>query len=136
MLLAFRRSDVIVAVYPTHDEAGHRYMLLKGTPGKLEKKVEQAEQRMGPFRILRPTWVALMVENSDVARATRDVYELHQYERAGRGKAGKATIEFCEQLTPRGRDRFSQTNIVERYTRYIRSGGLTLRKIRLARDPA
>ncbi|GEP08895.1 hypothetical protein [Methylobacterium gnaphalii] len=133
---AFQYSKVVVALYPTHDETGFAHMLLKGTPARLELEVQEAARLMGPFRMLRPTWFALTVTSPDVARAIRDVHEMKRHERATKAKESKLTSEFREELTPLGLKRFSQTNVVARYTHYVRSKGLTLRKIRISMERA
>lgn len=134
MARAFQYSKFVVAVYPTHDETGFAHMLLKGTPERLEAEVQKATRMMGPFRRLQPTWFALMVESPDVARTIRDVHELKQHERATKAKESRLTREFREELTPQGLRRFSQTNVVARYAHYVRSKGLTLRKIRISME--
>lgn len=129
---AFRRLDVLVALYPANDEAGTvRYMLMKGTEEKLRTKVQVAARAVQSFCPLRPTWFALQFADLNEARMFRDSYELRLYEAARNTRPSKAAIEFSEEMSPRGRNTFAQTKIPERYTQHVRSLGLTLRKIRL-----
>ena len=128
----FRRSVVVMAIYPAQDGAtGFQHIALKGTAERLVIELQRAEQTASSFRTPQPTWTAFLVEDHRVALATRDAYELRLHETARDGKPSRMTKLYWEELTPGGREKYRQTNILGRYTRYVRGVGLTLRKIRV-----